>query len=150
MQVQPYLFFEGRCEEAITFYRENLGAQVVMMMRYSENPEAGKAEKPETASGCGIPPGSENKIMHSAFTIGDSMLMGSDGMCSGKPEFKGVTLSLTANDEQQAEKYFNALSNGGQVMMPMAQTFFAKRFGMVADKFGISWMVLGGVEGHPA
>ncbi|SAK66507.1 3-demethylubiquinone-9 3-methyltransferase [Caballeronia catudaia] len=147
MQVQPYLFFEGRCEEAITFYRENLGAQVVMMMRYSENPEAGKAE---AASGCGIPAGSENKIMHSAFTIGDSMLMGSDGMCSGKPDFKGVSLSLTANDEQQAEKYFNALSNGGQVQMPMTQTFFAKRFGMVADKFGVTWMVLGGVEGKPA
>jgi PhnB protein len=147
MQVQPYLFFEGRCEEAITFYRENLGAQVVMMMRYSENPEAGKAE---TASCCGIPPGSENKIMHSAFTVGDSMLMGSDGMCSGKPEFKGVSLSLTVDDEQQAEKYFNALANGGQVQMPLTQTFFAKRFGMVADKFGISWMVLGGVEGKPA
>ena len=147
MQVQPYLFFEGRCEEAITFYRDYLGAQVVMMMRYSENPEAGIAE---TASGCGIPPGSENTIMHSAFTIGDSMLMGSDGMCSGKPDFKGVSLSLTANDEQQAEKYFNALSNGGQVQMPMTQTYFAKRFGMVADKFGVSWMVLRGVEGKPA
>ncbi|SAK61605.1 3-demethylubiquinone-9 3-methyltransferase [Caballeronia temeraria] len=146
MQVQPYLFFEGRCEEAITFYREHLGAQVVMMMRYSESPEANKAE---TASGCGIPAGSENKIMHSAFTIGDSLVMGSDGMCSGKPEFKGVSLSLTANDEQQAEKHFNALSNGGQVQMPMTPTFFAKRFGMVTDKFGVTWMVLGGVESHP-
>jgi PhnB protein len=147
MQVQPYLFFEGRCEEAITFYREHLGAQVVMMMRYSENPEANKSE---TASGCGIPPGSENKIMHSAFTIGDSLLMGSDGMCSGKPEFKGVSLSLSADDEQQAEKYFNALSNGGQVQMPMQPTFFAKRFGMVSDKFGVTWMVLGGVAAsHP-
>ncbi|CAH2806421.1 MAG: PhnB protein; putative DNA binding 3-demethylubiquinone-9 3-methyltransferase domain protein [uncultured Caballeronia sp.] len=124
-----------------------MSAQVVMMMRYSENPAAGKAE---AASGCGIPPGSKNKIMHSAFTIDDSMLMASDGMCSGKPDFKGVSLSLTANDEQQAEKYFSALSNGGQVQMPMAQTFFAKRFGMVADKFDVSWMVLGGVEGKPA
>ncbi|SAK89240.1 3-demethylubiquinone-9 3-methyltransferase [Caballeronia fortuita] len=146
MQVQPYLFFEGRCEEAITFYRESLGAQVVMTMRYSENPEAAKAE---TASGCGIPPGSENKIMHAALTIGDSMVMASDGMCSGTPEFKGVSLSLTANDEQQAEKFFSALSNGGQVQMPMTQTFFARRFGMVSDKFGVTWMVLGGVEGKP-
>jgi len=146
MAIQPYLFFEGRCEEAITFYRENLGAQVVMMMRFSENPDAGKAE---AASGCGVPSGSENKIMHAAFTIGDSMVMGSDGMCSGNTEFKGVSLSLTADDEQQAEKYFNALSNGGQVQMPMTQTFFAKRFGMVTDKFGVNWMVLGGVEGQP-
>jgi PhnB protein len=146
MQVQPYLFFEGRCEEAVAFYREHLGAQVVMMMRYSENPESAKAE--ETASGCGIPPGSENKIMHTAFTVGDSLLMASDGMCSGKPEFKGVSLSLTAKDEQQAEQYFDALSNGGQVHMPMTETFFAKRFGVVADKFGVSWMVLGG-PAHP-
>ncbi|SAL65377.1 3-demethylubiquinone-9 3-methyltransferase [Caballeronia peredens] len=150
MQVQPYLFFEGRCEEAITFYREHLGAQVVMMMRYKENPEAEKSKASETASGCGIPPGSEEKIMHAAFTVGDSMLMASDGMCSGKPEFKGVSLSLTASDEQQAEKYFKALSNGGQVQMPMTQTFFAKRFGMVTDTFGVTWMVLGGVEHTPA
>jgi PhnB protein len=147
MQVQPYLFFEGRCEEALTFYRERLGAQVIMLMRFKENPEAGKAE---TASGCSLPPGTDEKIMHTAFTIGDSMLMASDGMCSGKAEFKGVSLSLSANDEQQAENYFSALSDGGQVQMPMTQTFFAKRFGMVQDKFGVSWMVLGGAENKPA
>jgi PhnB protein len=147
MQVQPYLFFEGRCEEALTFYREHLGAQTIMMMRFKENPDAGKAE---TASGCSLPPGAEEKIMHVAFTIGESMLMASDGMCSGKADFKGVSLSLTANDEQQAEQYFNALSNGGQVQMPMTQTFFAKRFGMVQDKFGLSWMILGGVQHAPA
>jgi PhnB protein len=141
MQVQPYLFFEGRCEEAVTFYRENLDAKVVMMMRFSENPDAGKQE---TASGCGLPEGSENKIMHCAFTVGDSMLMASDGMCSGKPNFAGFGLSLTAPDEQGAEKLFGALSNGGQVQMPMTQTFFAKRFGMVQDKFGVTWLVLGG------
>jgi PhnB protein len=147
MQVQPYLFFEGRCEEALTFYREQLGAQVIMMMRFKENPDANQADN--TASGCSLPPGSEEKIMHTAFMVGDSMMMASDGMCSGKAEFKGVSLSLTANDVPQAEKYFNALSNGGQVQMPMTETFFAKRFGMVQDKFGVSWMVLGGVMSHP-
>ncbi|KND59882.1 PhnB protein putative DNA binding 3-demethylubiquinone-9 3-methyltransferase domain protein [Candidatus Burkholderia verschuerenii] len=147
MQVQPYLFFEGRCEEAITFYREHLGAQTVMMMRFKENPEAGKAQASE---GCGMPAGSEDKIMHYALMIGDSMIMASDGMCSGKPNFAGISLSLTANDEQQAEKYFAALGNGGQVQMAMTQTFFAKRFGMVQDKFGVSWMVLGGMESQLA
>ena len=142
MQVQPYLFFDGRCEEAIEFYRRVLRAEVTMLMRFKDSPEAHPPGM--------LAPGSENKIMHAAFTIGDSMLMASDGMCSGKPELKGVSLSLTANDEQQAEKYFDALSNGGQVQMPMTQTFFAKRFGMVADKFGVSWMVLGGVEHKPA
>jgi PhnB protein len=146
MQVQPYLFFEGRCEEAVTFYREQLGAQVIMMMRFKENPDSGKSE---AASGCSMPPGTEEKIMHCAFTVGDSMLMASDGMCSGKANFAGVSLSLTANDEQQAEKYFASLSDGGQVQMPMTQTFFAKRFGMVQDKFGVSWMILGGVETRP-
>ncbi|KIG08664.1 MULTISPECIES: VOC family protein [Caballeronia] len=150
MQVQPYLFFEGRCEEAVTFYREHLGAQVLMMMRFRDNPDASKEGASEAASGCSMPAGSEDKVMHTAFTIGDSMLMASDGMCSGKPNFAGVSLSLTANDEQQAEKYFNALGNGGQVQMPMTQTFFAKRFGMVQDRFGVSWMVLGGVENKPA
>ncbi|VXC72180.1 3-demethylubiquinone-9 3-methyltransferase [Burkholderia sp. 8Y] len=150
MTVQPYLFFEGRCEEAVSFYREHLGAQVQMTMRFKDNPDAGKQGGGEAASGCSMPPGSEDKVMHTAFTIGDSVLMASDGMCSGKPNFQGVSLSLTASDEQQAEKYFNALANGGQIQMPMTQTFFAKRFGMVQDKFGVSWMVLGGVEHHPA
>ncbi|WP_250474039.1 VOC family protein [Caballeronia sp. GAFFF1] len=150
MTVQPYLFFEGRCEEAVSFYREHLGAQVLMTMRYRDNPDAGKQGGSEAASGCSMPPGSEDKIMHTAFTIGDSTVMASDGMCSGKPNFQGVSLSLTADDEQQAEKYFNALAKGGQVQMPMTQTFFAKRFGMVQDMFGVSWMVLGGVEHKPA
>jgi PhnB protein len=146
MPVQPYLFFEGRCEEALAFYREQLGARMVMMMRYKDNPEA---SKPETASGCSLPPGSDDKIMHASFMVGDAMLMASDGMCSGKPQFTGISLSLSAPDEQQAERYFNALSTGGQVRMPMTQTFFAKRFGMVQDKFGVSWMVLGGMEMSP-
>jgi PhnB protein len=147
MPVQPYLFFEGRCEEALSFYREQLGAQMVMMMRYKENPEA---DKPETASGCSLPPSSDDKIMHASFMVGDAMLMASDGMCSGKPQFSGISLSLNTPDEQQAERYFNALSSGGQVQMPMTQTFFAKRFGMVQDKFGVSWMVLGGMEERPS
>ncbi|WP_250493192.1 VOC family protein [Caballeronia sp. GAWG1-1] len=151
MQVQPYLFFEGRCEEAITFYRESLGAQVLMMMRFRDNPDAGKSGGGnQAASGCGMPPGSEDKVMHVAFTVGQSMLMASDGMCSGKPNFQGVSLSISTEDEQEAEKFFHALSDGGQVQMPLTQTFFAKRFGMVQDKFGVSWMVVGGAENKPA
>jgi PhnB protein len=147
MQIQPYLFFEGRCEEALNFYREHLGAQTVMMMRFKDNPDAGKAEAP---SGCSMPEGTGEKIMHCAFTVGDSMVMASDGMCSGKASFAGISLSLSADSPEQAEERFNALANGGQVQMPMGPTFFAKRFGMVQDKFGVSWMVLGGMEHVPA
>lgn len=150
MQVQPYLFFEGRCEEALTFYREQLGAQVVMQMRFKDNPDAGKSGGSEAEGGCGMPPGSEEKIMHAAVMLGDSMVMASDGMCSGKPNFQGISLSISTEDVAQAEKYFAALSNGGQVQMAMTQTFFAKRFGMVQDKFGVSWMLVAGAEGKPA
>ncbi len=118
-----------------------------MMMRYKDNPDAGKME---AASGCSMPAGSEDKIMHAAFMVGDSLLMASDGMCGGNPSFAGVSLSITANDEQHAEKIFDALSNGGNVQMPMGPTFFAKRFGMVQDKFGVGWMVIGGMETPPA
>jgi PhnB protein len=131
MQVQPYLFFEGRCEEAIEFYKKAVGAKVDMMMRYKESPEKG-----------GAPPNSDEKIMHAAFKVGDTVVMGSDGMCNGKPDFKGFSLSITANSEAEADKMFNALSAGGQVRMPLTKTFFSPKFGMVADKFGLGWMVL--------
>jgi PhnB protein len=133
MPVQPYLFFEGRCEEALEFYTKALGATVEMKMRYSESPEA----CPQ-----GMPPGSEKKIMHSAFRIGDTTVMGSDGMCSGQPVFKGFSLALGAKDEGEAKRLFNALAEGGQAQMPLAKTFFSPAFGMVADKFGVSWMVM--------
>ena len=133
MQVQPYLFFDGRCEEAIEFYRGALGAEVIMLMRNKESPEPPPPDM--------VPPGSENKIMHASLRIGDTTVMASDGRCQGKPKFEGFSLSLTLRDEAQAERLFAALGKGGQVQMPLAKTFFSPRFGMVADRFGVSWMI---------
>lgn len=135
-QIQPYLFFEGRTEEALGFYRKALGAEVQMMMRYKESPEPAKS--PDGS----VPPG--DKIMHSAFTIGDSLLMASDGFCSGKANFAGFSLSYPAKDESDAKRRFDALAAGGKVGMPLGETFFAKAFGMVTDKFGVAWMVIAG------
>jgi PhnB protein len=133
-KVQAYLFFDGRCEEALEFYKSALGAKVDMMMRFKESPD------PVPAGQCA--PNSDDKIMHSAFRIGDTLVMASDGMAGGKPEFKGFSLSVSAADEKEADKYFNALGKGGQVVMPLGKTFFSPRFGMVTDKFGVGWMVL--------
>lgn len=134
MQVQPYLFFEGRCEEAISFYKTALNAKVTMMMRYKENPE------PQQRDGCA--PISGEAIMHASFTIGQTEVMASDGMASGKPEFKGITLSLSPATEAEGKKLFDALSEGGKVQMPLTKTFYSPCFGMVADRFGVSWMVV--------
>jgi PhnB protein len=134
MQVQPYLFFDGRCEEALEFYRKALGAEVEMLMRFKDSPE------PPQPGMC--PPGSENKVMHAAFRIGDTTVMASDGRCTGKPSFQGFSLSLTAPNEAEAERLFAGLGDGGQVQMPLAKTFFSPRFGMLADRFGVSWMVI--------
>jgi PhnB protein len=133
MQVQPYLFFDGRCEEAVEFYRSALGAEVVMMMRFKDSPEPRSPGM--------VPPGAENKVMHAALRIGDSMVLASDGRCSGQPSFQGFALSLTAANEAEANRVFASLAEGGQVQMPLAKTFFSPRFGMVADRFGVSWMV---------
>ncbi len=133
MKVQPYLFFEGRCEEALEFYKKTFNTSVELM-RYSDSPEP-------TPPGM-IPPGSENKVMHAKFKVGETEVMASDGNCSGKPSFHGVSLSLSAADEAEAKRLFAALSDGGQVQMPLAKTFFASAFGMVADRFGVSWMVI--------
>lgn len=133
MQVQPYLFFDGRCEEAVNFYREALDAEVTAMMRFKENPE------PRPGM---VPPGSEEKIMHASFKIGETEVMASDGNCAGRPNFQGFSLTLTAPDEAKADRLFAALAKGGQVQMPMAKTFFAPRFGMVADRFGVGWMII--------
>jgi PhnB protein len=130
MQVQPYLFFDGRCEEAIEFYRRTLGAEVVFLMRFKESPEPAMT-----------PPGSENKVMHATLRVGDTQIMASDGDCRGKPTFQGFSLSLTVAADQQAERLFAALGEGGQVQMPLTETFFATQFGIVADRFGVSWMV---------
>jgi PhnB protein len=133
-KVQAYLFFDGRCEEALDFYQSALGAKLVMKMRFRESPD------PVPAGQCA--PNSEDKIMHSAFQVGDTLVMASDGMAGGKPEFKGFSLSVSAADEKEADRYFNALAKGGQVTMPMGKTFFSPRFGMVTDKFGMGWMVI--------
>ncbi len=132
MQIQPYLFLDGKCEEAIEFYRSALGAEVTMMMRFKEAP-------PSDPGMC--PPGAGEKIMHSAFQIGDTTVLASDGRCQGAPKFDGFALSLTVANEAEADRLFAALAEGGQVQMPLAETFFSKRFGMVADRFGVSWMI---------
>jgi PhnB protein len=135
MEVQSYLIFNGRCDEALEFYKKNLGAKVEMLMRFNENPD-------KNAGNC-MPPGSDDKVMHSSFRVGESVVMASDGMSyDQKPEFKGFSLTITAKDEAEADKLFGALSQGGHVQMPMGKTFFSPRFGMVADKFGVGWMVI--------
>ena len=135
MQVEPYLFFDGRCEEAIEFYRRALGAKVTMLMRWKDCPEQPKNKDM-------IPPGSENKVMHARLQIGQAAVMASDGRATGKPSFQGFALSISAANEAEADRVFNALADGGQVQMPLGKTFFSSRFGMVADRFGVSWMVL--------
>ena len=132
MAIEPYLFFNGRCEEAIEFYKKALGAEVLMLMRYKESPEP-----PPPGM---VPPGWENKIMHTSLRIGNATVMASDG-CSEGTNFQGFSLSLSAANEAEAERAFTALSDGGQVQMPLAKTFWSPRFGMVTDRFGVGWMV---------
>jgi PhnB protein len=133
MQIQPYLFFNGRCEEAVQFYQKALGAKVEMLMRYKDSPEP-----PPPGM---VPPGSENKVMHTSLRVHDAVIMASDGDCNGKPKFEGISLSISVTDANEADKLFNALAEGGQVQMPMGKTFWSPRFGMVADRFGVGWMI---------
>jgi PhnB protein len=133
MLIQPYLNFDGRCEEAIDFYKKALGAELIMLMRNSETPD-----KPPPGM---LAPGSDNKVCHASLRIGESIVNASDGGCHGKPGFQGITLSLNVNSEAEANKMFNALADGGQVQMPLTKTFFSPSFGMVQDRFGVSWMV---------
>jgi PhnB protein len=128
--VQPYLFFDGCCEEALNFYKTAVGAEVVSINRFKDSPE-----------GAGCPGMSPDKIMHAMFAIRGSIILASDGQCTGKPSFAGFALSITARDVADAEKLFGALSQGGRVEMPLAETFFSPRFGMLADKFGVFWMI---------
>ncbi|MFZ5778781.1 MAG: VOC family protein [Pseudomonadota bacterium] len=134
MIVQPYLFFDGKCEEALDFYKSAIGAKVEMMMRFGESPEKGDPDH--------MPPNSENKIMHASFKVGDTLVMASDGHCAGKPSFQGFALALTAKDDGEAEKLFGALGKGGQVQQPLVKTFFASKFGMLTDRYGVGWMVI--------
>jgi len=131
--IQPYLFFNGSCEEALEFYRQALGAEVEMLMRFKDSPEPHKPGM--------VPPGFENKIMHTSFRVGDTTVMASDGCSTEKASFQGFTLSLSVPSEAEADRVFAALADGGQVRMPLEKTFWSPRFGMVADRFGVGWMV---------
>src|SRR5262245_3197097 len=132
MHIEPYLFFEGRCEEAVEFYLRALGAEVMMLMRYKDSPEPPPGK---------LPPGWENKVMHASLRIGETTVMASDGFAQGRPRFQGFSLSITVPDEARADKLFGALADGGQVQMPLTKTFWAPRFGMVTDRFGVGWMI---------
>ena len=134
MPLEPYLFFEGCCEEALNFYTRALGAEITSLMRYSESPEAPPPDK--------LPPGSEKKVMHAVVRIGDASVMASDGLCSGKPDFSGFSLCLTVAGEAEARRLFAGLAEGGNVIMPLSKTFYSPCFGMVTDRFGVCWMVL--------
>ncbi|HEV3342317.1 MAG TPA: VOC family protein [Pirellulales bacterium] len=127
MQVQSYLHFNGCCEEALEFYRRVLGAEVSFLTRFKDSPEPSMA-----------PPGSENKVMHATFHIGGTTLMASD---CGPPSFEGFSLAITPPSEEQAQRVFAALSEGGQVRMPLTKTFFSPSFGMLTDRFGVPWMI---------
>ncbi len=131
MHVQPYLFFDGRCEEAIEFYKQAVGAKVEMLMRFRDNPDKSMCT-----------PGSEDKVMHASFKIGDTAVMGSDGRNTGNPKFEGFALTIAGKDEAEVDRLFNALADGGSVTMALSKTFFSPRFGMLIDKFGVHWMLL--------
>lgn len=133
MKVEPYLFFNGHCDEAVEFYKKSLGAEVTMLMRFKDSPEP---HPPGT-----VPPGAENNVMHASFRIGDTTVMASDGCSTGETNFQGITLSLAVANEAEAERKFTALADGGKVQMPLAKTFWSPRFGMVTDRFGVAWMV---------
>ena len=130
-QIQPYLFFDGRCEEAIEFYRKAVGAEVTMLMRFKDSPDPGMCTAKEHAE----------KVMHSSIRIGETTVLASDGRCQGQPSFQCFALSLTVANDAEADRLFAALGDGGQVQMPLAKTFFSSRFGMVVDRFGVMWMV---------
>jgi len=138
--VQPYLFFNGRCEEAVEFYKKALGAEVMMTMRYKESPEP-----PPPGM---VPPGFENKIMHTSFRVGQTVVMASDGCSLDGAKFEGFSLSLAVSTPAEVDRFFNALAEGGKVGMPLAKTFWSPRFGMVTDKFGVGWMVTVMVDAH--
>ena len=138
MKVQSYFFFDGRCEEALDFYTKVLGARVTMLMRFKDNPDP----QPSGGIGCAPGVGTDDKVMHAEFTIGDTTLMASDGNAGGNPEFKGIAQSITTASDAETRRIFDALADGGQIQMPLAKTFFSSAFGMVADRFGVQWMVI--------
>jgi PhnB protein len=133
VQVRPILYFEGFCEEAVEFYRQALGAQVLMLMRFKDAP--GYDQHAEVAPGAG------NKVIHATLLIGDITLQVNDGNCSARPSFEGFSLSITVDQVDEADRLFTALADGGKVTMPMTETFFSPRYGIVVDRFGVSWKI---------
>ena len=130
MQLEPYLFFEGRCEEAARFYEKAVSAKIGRLLRFKDSPDQRLCGGVES-----------NKVMHMTLQIGDQTIMASDGQCQGSQAYQGFALSLTVNDEAEAERRFNALAEGGQVTQPLMKTFFSPRFGMLTDRFGVSLMI---------
>jgi PhnB protein len=131
MKLHTYLNYGGNCEEAFRFYEKNLGGTITMMMRYADQPD------PQNA-----PPGTEKFILYANMEIGETQLMGSDVPPERFQPMRSVYLSLAVDSSEEAERIFKLLNEGGEVFMPMAETFFAFRFGMLRDRFGTSWMIL--------
>ncbi|MBU6460522.1 MAG: VOC family protein [Proteobacteria bacterium] len=136
MQIQPYLFFAGRCEEAIGYYQKTLGAKVNFLMRFKESPDPIPPNK--------LPPGWEDKIMHGSLQVGHSTLLLSDGQNAGQPDFRGISLTLSVDSDEQAKLIFTRLAQNGQINMPLGATFFASSFGMLTDYMGVTWMIIAG------
>ena len=132
VKIEPYLNFAGRCEEAVAFYQTAIGAHMEFMMRFKDSPDP-------LPPGM-VPPGHENRVMHVSLRVGDSILMASDG-CDNEHKFSGFSLSLAYMSAEEAQQVFAALGEGGKVEMPLGKTFWAPLFGMVTDKFGVTWMV---------
>ncbi|MBX3414685.1 MAG: VOC family protein [Pirellulales bacterium] len=131
--ITPYLFFSGRCEEALEFYRQALDAEIEMVMRFNESPDA-----PPPGM---LQAGFETKVMHASFVVGNCRVMASDG-CDDQSKFDGFRLALTMADEAAAHKTFNALADGGNADMPLGKTFWSPCYGMVTDRFNVGWMVM--------
>jgi PhnB protein len=131
MKVEPYLFFNGRCDEALGFYKKALGAQVQAVMRFKDAPDPAMR-----------PPGMDDKVMHSNFKVGETQIMASDGQCQGQATFEGFSLTISVVNESEAKRVFDALSDGGKVQMPLGKTFYSPAFGMVQDRFGVGWIVI--------
>jgi PhnB protein len=132
MYVEPYLFLDGRCEEALEFYKKAIGAEVTALIRFKDSPD------PTMVHGGADP----NKILHAVFRVGETAIMTSDGRNQGKPSFQGFALSIAVKTEAETKKLFDALAQGGRVEMPLTKTFFSPSFGMVVDRFGITWMLI--------
>ena len=131
MQLHTYLNYGGNCEQAFRFYEQHLGGKITMMMRHGEQPNT-SAVSPEW----------KNAILHARISIGGTELLGADIPPDRFQPIRSAYLSLTVNSIEEAERIYALLSNGGQIFMPMEETFFAYRFAMLRDQFGTSWMLL--------